>query len=84
MLQMCILIQVLRPLIRLCSNFPILKPPPSQILEAALLASMLVVRGNYQSTMNSKLTAPPTSAIPFYHQDGLIGMFNRSIVIHTH
>ncbi|VDM74985.1 unnamed protein product [Strongylus vulgaris] len=49
----------------------------AMVLEAVLIAAMLVVSQYYQSSMNSKLTAPPTSAIPFYHQDELLTLLEQ-------
>ncbi|KHJ98286.1 hypothetical protein OESDEN_01726 [Oesophagostomum dentatum] len=44
----------------------------AMVLEGILIAVMVVVTQYYESSMNSKLTAPPTSAVPFYHQDELL------------
>ncbi|KAK6759935.1 hypothetical protein RB195_021475 [Necator americanus] len=49
----------------------------AMVLEAVLIAAMVVVSQYYQSSMNSKLTAPSTSAIPFYHQDELLTLLEQ-------
>ncbi|RCN27381.1 hypothetical protein ANCCAN_26884 [Ancylostoma caninum] len=49
----------------------------SMVLDAVLIAAMLVVSQYYVSSMNSKLTAPPTSAIPFLHQDELLTLLEQ-------
>ncbi|EYB86287.1 hypothetical protein Y032_0282g1286 [Ancylostoma ceylanicum] len=49
----------------------------AMVLEAVLIAAMLVVSQYYVSSMNSKLTAPPTSAIPFLHQDELLTLLEQ-------
>ncbi|CAI4222659.1 unnamed protein product [Auanema sp. JU1783] len=47
------------------------------ILQIIFVTSILIVRGHFQSIMNSKLSAPPTSAIPFYTQSQLLDLFEK-------
>ncbi|CAL2045186.1 unnamed protein product [Caenorhabditis brenneri] len=46
----------------------------TMFLEGFLLISMFNISQYYQTFMNSHLTAPPTSQIPFYHQNQLIDL----------
>uniref|UniRef100_A0A8R1DT38 Ionotropic glutamate receptor C-terminal domain-containing protein n=1 Tax=Caenorhabditis japonica TaxID=281687 RepID=A0A8R1DT38_CAEJA len=46
----------------------------TMILEGFLIVVMMSVSQYYQTTMNSRLTAPPSSRIPFYHQEQLIDL----------
>ncbi|KIH57540.1 hypothetical protein ANCDUO_12268 [Ancylostoma duodenale] len=55
----------------------------SMVLDAVLIAAMLVVSQYYVSSMNSKLTAPPTSAIPFLHQDELLKQKKRYLTYYA-
>ncbi|EFP11327.1 hypothetical protein CRE_30975 [Caenorhabditis remanei] len=45
---------------------------PIMFLQGSLIASIMVITQYYQTFMNSLLTAPPSSHIPFYHQNELI------------
>ncbi|CAI5450288.1 unnamed protein product [Caenorhabditis angaria] len=43
----------------------------TMFLEGFLIISMMSIAQYYQTSMNSRLTAPPSSRIPFLHQDQL-------------
>ncbi|CAB3396819.1 unnamed protein product [Caenorhabditis bovis] len=44
----------------------------TMFLEGCLILAMMITANYYQTTMNSLLTAPPSSRIPFLHQAQLI------------
>ncbi|CAL2045185.1 unnamed protein product [Caenorhabditis brenneri] len=46
----------------------------TMFLEGFLIVAMMSIAQYYQTSMNSRLTAPPSSRIPFYHQNQLIDL----------
>lgn len=44
----------------------------TMLLEGFLIVAMMSIAQYYQTSMNSRLTAPPSSRIPFLHQNQLI------------
>ncbi|CAD6187039.1 unnamed protein product [Caenorhabditis auriculariae] len=49
----------------------------TMLLEGFLILGMMVITQYYQTSMNSRLTAPPTSKVPFLHQNQLIDLLEK-------